>query len=140
MKNETRRLLFVSGFGLALGATLERVGFADFSEVHKLFLMNDFRLVFTFIGAVATAMLVFRLVRHGRQRLPERPYHPGSVVGGILFGAGWALTGACPSAAIIFLGAGQIPALATLAGMLVGMKLYGWLKPKYFRWSTGGCE
>lgn len=139
MKTETRRLLFVSGFGVTLGATLQRVGFADFSEVHKLFLLNDFRLFLTFVGAVVTAMLVFRLLRHG-QPLPERPFHPGSVPGGVLFGAGWALTGTCPSATIITLGTGQIPALAAILGMLAGMKLYGWLKPKYFRWPTGGCE
>jgi uncharacterized membrane protein YedE/YeeE len=43
-------------------------------------------------------------------------------VGGVLFGIGWALTGACPAVAFVQLGEGRWPAAFTLLGMLAGIR------------------
>jgi uncharacterized membrane protein YedE/YeeE len=59
-----------------------------------------------------------------------KPYHLGVVVGGTIFGAGWAITGACPGPIYAQIGGGTWMALFTLAGALAGMYLYAWLKPK----------
>ncbi len=126
-------------FGLAMGYALERIGFADFGEVHRLFVFADLRLIFTFVTAVSIAGLGFFVFARG-VTVTSRPYHKGSIAGGVLFGAGWAITGACPSAALIYVGSGHVAALATIAGILTGMLIYNKLKPRYFRWSTGGCE
>ena len=58
---------------------------------------------------------------------------PGSVrywVGGLLFGLGWALVGACPGPIFILLGAGILPVLFILIGALLGTFIYGILKNK----------
>ena len=139
MSEKTLQLLGLSAFGLATGFSLERIGFANFGEVHHMFTFADFRLLFTFMGSVALAMVGFFVFARGKI-VTARPFHKGSIVGGVLFGAGWAITGSCPTAALIYAGIGHVPALANIAGMLVGMMVYNQLKPKYFRWSTGGCE
>ncbi len=139
MMTVTRQRIYLAGFGLVLGYCLERIGFASFNEVHRLFVFADFRLLFTFMGAVAITMAGCLLFARGRT-LTLRPYHKGSIAGGILFGAGWAITGTCPTAALIYVGIGHVPALATVAGIVAGMFVYHRLKPRFFRWSTGGCE
>lgn len=59
-----------------------------------------------------------------------KPYHTGVVIGGMLFGAGWAITGACPGPIYAQIGAGEWLALVTLTGALLGMFSYAALKPK----------
>ena len=54
----------------------------------------------------------------------------GNITGGILFGFGWALTGACPGPFYALLGAGYWAILVPLAGALLGVVCYGVLKPK----------
>ena len=51
-------------------------------------------------------------------------------VGGLLFGFGWALTGACPGPLYATLGAGYLPILIAIAGAFLGVISYGYLKPK----------
>lgn len=139
MLTAKRQHLYFAAFGLAMGYILERVGFANFGEVHHLFVFTDLRLLFIFIGAVTIATAGFFLLARGKV-VTQRPYHKGSIAGGVLFGIGWAFTGACPSAALIYVTVGHIAALATVLGILVGMVIFNLLKPRYFRWSTGGCE
>tara|TARA_R110000868_G_scaffold107275_3_gene293504 strand:+ start:4281 stop:4580 length:300 start_codon:yes stop_codon:yes gene_type:complete len=58
---------------------------------------------------------------------------PGSIrywVGGVLFGLGWALVGACPGPIYILLGAGFWSILIVLFGALFGTYLYGIFKDK----------
>ena len=50
--------------------------------------------------------------------------------GGIIFGLGWALAGACPGPIFTLIGAGYLPILVVFAGALLGTFLYGILKEK----------
>jgi uncharacterized membrane protein YedE/YeeE len=59
-----------------------------------------------------------------------KPFHTGVILGGMCFGAGWAITGACPGPIFAQIGAGQPMALLTLLGALVGMYAYAFLKPR----------
>jgi uncharacterized membrane protein YedE/YeeE len=52
------------------------------------------------------------------------------MIGGTLFGAGWAITGACPGPIYAQIGGGAWMALITLAGALVGTFAFAYLKPK----------
>ena len=126
-------------FGLALGYFLVRIGFSDFGAVHRMFALSEFRLLFTFAGAVALSMVGFAVFARGHQ-LPHKPIHNGTIVGGILFGIGWAITGACPSIALVQLGKGHLPAAATVIGILFGAWAYKKVHAQFFRWDTGACN
>lgn len=117
--------------GLAMGFGLERMGFADYGEVHRMFTFASFRLFLTFLGAVAFTMAGFALVRRTVRMPRPVPLHRGVVVGSLLFGLGWALTGACPSIAVVQLGEGRLPALATTLGILLGNVLYRPLQQRF---------
>jgi uncharacterized membrane protein YedE/YeeE len=126
-------------FGTLMGFSLARIGFANYGEVHRLFTLVDLRLLFTFGGAVVFAMIGFAIFGRGKS-LPKKKVHPGTIVGGVLFGTGWALTGACPSIALVQIGSGYLPAIATAAGIFVGAWLYRKVHARFFRWDSGACE
>ncbi|MBE9516642.1 MAG: YeeE/YedE family protein [Proteobacteria bacterium] len=126
-------------FGLAMGYIVARIGFADYSEVHNMFIFADLRILLAFIFAVMISMVGFLVFAHGK-KLPKKKVHKGTIPGGIMFGTGWALTGACPSIAVIQLGYGFMPAAFTVVGIIVGSWLYRIVHRRYFRWDTGACE
>ncbi len=138
MKSIHFKLLFV---GILIGFILSRVGFSDWQEVRHMFLLEDPRLWIVFMGAVGLLLVPMWIIQKRRGHyLGRRPIHAGSIPGGILFGAGWAITGACPGVALVQIGEGQLPALATLAGIAVGAAVYLELHRRLLRWDRGdGC-
>jgi uncharacterized membrane protein YedE/YeeE len=52
------------------------------------------------------------------------------IIGGILFGLGWALVGCCPGPIFILLGTGTYAIAVVLLGALLGTYIYGLLKDK----------
>lgn len=135
MKRYLPQAVIGTGFGFALSS----VGFSSWDEVHKMFTFADLRLVLLFAGAVTINAIAFALVKDSRKRSP-RPLHKGTVPGAVLFGMGWALTGACPSIAIVQLGEGQLAALYTIGGVALGCWLYGPIHRRFFKWDAASCE
>jgi len=139
MNSHLRAHVFLGLFGLLMGMSLTFIGFADFGELHRMLVFADLRLLLVFAGGVAVSMVGFAVLARG-QKLPRKPLHKGTVTGGMLFGLGWAMTGACPSVALVQLGEGYLPALATMGGIAAGAWVYRWAQTRYFHWDTGACE
>jgi len=131
--------LRVAPFGLFLGFSLSQMGFTNFGEVNRMLTLISFRLTFTFMMAVVLISIGFFLLDRSQIGL-QKPIHKGIVPGSILFGVGWALTGTCPAVIISQIGEGYLPALITLAGLVMGMILYKKIHARYFSWDPGSCE
>lgn len=126
--------------GAAFGFVLSRTGFTSWDEVHRMFAFQDLRLTLTFGAAVMSLAVAWRVVaRLSSPRWRKRALHKGSLAGGVAFGIGWALTGACPSIALVQLGEGQIAALWTIGGVIAGNVIYSYVHPRFFGWSIGSC-
>lgn len=108
--------------GVLLGFTVSRLGFTDYAELRQMLLFRDLRLLLAFAVAVGLAIVLFAVLRRRLALGPVR-FHPGLVPGAVAFGIGWAVTGACPGVVLAQLGQGTAPALASLAGILVGARL-----------------
>lgn len=128
-------------FGVAFGFVLSRAGASDYDVVQGMFRFETFQLYGVIGTAVAvTAPGLWWLKRRGRSvfggpiRLSSRPPHAGNVVGGLLFGAGWAVTGMCPGPIFVALGEGKLYALGALAGALTGAALFGLVRPRLATW------
>jgi uncharacterized membrane protein YedE/YeeE len=120
--------------GTVFGFVLSRSGAADYNYIQGMFLFEEFQLY----GIIATAValtapglwLVKRIGRtwRGPVKLGEpRPFTPGNIAGGLLFGVGWSIAGMCPGAIFVNIGEGKIYAVAALAGALVGAGAFGTL-------------
>jgi uncharacterized protein len=122
--------------GLALGYTVTNIGFGDYAELNRMFTFQDLRMFLSFAGAVVIIVCVFALLRV--RRTPGR-IHAGVVPGAVLFGTGWAISGGCPAIPIIQVAGGYLPAVVTIVGVVVGIRLCRWANARYFHLDRGSC-
>ncbi|MGB8931441.1 MAG: DUF6691 family protein [Anaeromyxobacteraceae bacterium] len=137
MNVHRRNELILAGLGLAFGFAISMSGLSDWGELHRMFTLQDPRLLLAFGGALALSIAGFFLLAR-RDEIPMKTVVAGTVPGALLFGAGWAIAGACPGAALVQLGEGKWAALATLAGILAGSRLHDRLR-KRFGWGRHSC-
>ena len=133
-----RDYLFYSVFGITMGITLSLGGFSDFEQVHSLFLLQNIPLLLAFAGAVGLCMLGFVTLCRKRD-IPKKRFNGGTIPGSIMFGIGWAMTGACPSIALVQLGEGKIGALLTIFGIVTGVWVYRTIAAPSFQLDSGVC-
>jgi uncharacterized membrane protein YedE/YeeE len=118
-------LLF--GFGLAVSNMVEQEIVLGFVQ------LRDLGLGVTMAGALVITAPIYQLAARLRPRPPlgadferfPRRVTARNVVGGVVFGIGWGLSGVCPGSAIASIGVGNWPILAAVAGMLLGAYLQG---------------
>jgi len=60
--------------------------------------------------------------------IEKRPFHRGAIYGGVIFGLGWALTGACPGPLFALVGNGYGIILVPLIFALFGTWVYGYFQ------------
>ncbi|MFK7894574.1 MAG: YeeE/YedE thiosulfate transporter family protein [Myxococcota bacterium] len=131
--------LTTGALGILFGFALSRLGFSDYTQVHEMFTFTGFRLTLAFAAAVVVTWVGFRFWISADD-FPERKVHKGSIPGGLLFGAGWALSGACPSIVWVQLGEGHLMALITLFGIGFGTWIYPRVHRRFFNWPTESCS
>jgi uncharacterized membrane protein YedE/YeeE len=121
-----------AAFGALFGFVLSRVGATDFDAIANMFLFRDLHLAGVIgIAIVVAAPALYLLRRRGiagpsgcAVTLKQKPRKAGNVVGSILFGVGWAVTGTCPGTALSQLGEGKLMAIFTLVGIFTGVALF----------------
>ena len=124
--------------GMYLGILFIKSEVASWERIHNMFLFKEAHMYLIIGLAIGVAMLSMFLIKRlqiksvdGKPiKYEPKPYHTGVIIGGMLFGAGWAITGACPGPIYAQIGAGAWMALFTFAGAMVGMFGYAALKPK----------
>ena len=122
--------------GLGLGFTLSNIGFIDYAELSRMFTFQDLRMLWSFAGAVVIIACVFAVLR---VRRTGGRIHAGVIPGAVLFGTGWAISGGCPAIPIAQVAGGYLPALVTIVGVAVGIRLSRWASARYFHLDRGSC-
>jgi len=118
--------------GTIFGFALSRSGAADYNYVQGMFLFERFQLYgILATGVLFTAPGLWLIKRRGRTiggtpvHIDLKPMNRGTIVGSLLFGVGWSITGMCPGPILVNIGEGKVYALAALAGALVGAAALG---------------
>ena len=62
--------------------------------------------------------------------IPEKKFHWGNIYGGLIFGLGWAITGACPGPLFALAGSGFLVVIITLISAIAGTWVYGLIREK----------
>lgn len=129
-----RARLAGGAIGAVFGAALAWTGMTSPEVIRSALLFENSYLFLMFGSAVATAFVGLRLLRALRSRavLSDNPIRwkvtrpaRNNVTGAVLFGTGWALSGACPGPVATQLGQGVAWSLFTIAGMVAGILLAG---------------
>ncbi|MGH7494709.1 MAG: DUF6691 family protein [bacterium] len=121
-------------FGAGFGFLLSRAGATTYDYYAKLFLFEDFQLLWIIataaaVGALGVALLKANKARSLYERKPitfqGKPYKRSLLPGALVFGLGWGLAGACPGTVLAMLGEGKLGALFTITGIVLGTYLFG---------------
>jgi len=126
--------LVAFGIGIAFGVALERAGLAHAPTLAGQFYFTDFTVFKVMFSALVTAMLgAFWLSRLGVIELaavhvPQTWLLP-QVVGGLVFGLGFVVSGLCPGTGCAAAASGRLDGLSTVLGMFVGVLATGWAYP-----------
>ena len=131
-------LFFSLVMGTYFGIVLTKSEVVRWQRVHDMFLFNEPHMYLIIGVGIAVAMISMLIIKSMHAKSVEgqpivykpKPFHKGVVIGGTLFGAGWAIAGACPGPIYAQVGAGAWMGLLTLVGALIGMFAYAVLKPK----------
>lgn len=125
--------------GFIFGIVLTKSEAVSWYRIYEMFQFQSFHMYGIIGVAVITGLIGVQIIKRFKVKdLNGNPIiitdkEPGSIrywVGGLLFGLGWALVGACPGPIFILLGAGILPVLFILIGALLGTFIYGILKDK----------
>jgi len=131
-------------FGLVFGFLLQKGGVGKFNVLIGQLLLQDFTVAKVMLTAIVVGMVgIFALHHFAKVNLHIKPTRVGAnIIGGLLFGAGFALMGYCPGTAAAALGQGNWDALFGMAGLLVGSwifaELSGWTKQTIEKWGAHG--
>jgi len=109
-------LLF--GIGLMLSGMVEPAKVQAFLDVGGHW---DPSLALVMGGAIAVALPVFQLARRRHPPAPHGPVEGRLIIGSVLFGLGWGLSGYCPGPALVAVSGGSGEALAYVVAMGLGM-------------------
>ncbi len=131
MKN-LKYLLVGVVFGLAL-TKAEAISWFRIQEMFRFEAFQMFGIFMTAIPVGALSLFTIRKLRlksiDGQQiEMPVKVYSHGTVIGSLIFGFGWALTGACPGPLYAQIGSGTLVTIVTLLSAIAGTWTYGFLQ------------
>jgi uncharacterized protein len=119
--------LFGTGFGFVLAAAQLH----EYDTIHRMLRFDEPDVFFLMGSAIVTALPLLWWMERRRSRTlyggplvlsrskPERHH----VIGGAVFGAGWAVAGTCPAPALVMLSSGAGLAVIAIAGLFIGIRL-----------------
>src|SRR5262245_23732418 len=117
--------------GVVFGLALEKSRVFEPCVIVGQMQLRNFIMLKVFLSAVATGAVALSLLNgFGLVQLqPRAAQYAANVIGGLLLGAGIALTGACPGTTLAQIGAGYRDALFTFVGGLCGAVTFAYLQP-----------
>lgn len=140
----TSKLISGVIFGLAFGFLLQKGGVGKYNVLIGQLLLQDWTVAKIMLTAIVVGMIGIATLHHfAKVNLHLKPTHIGAnIIGGLMFGAGFALMGYCPGTAAAALGQGSWDTLFGMAGLITGSwifaELSGWTKRTVERWGDLG--
>ncbi len=125
--------------GILFGITMFKSEAASWFRIYEMFQFQAFHMY----GIIGLALILGILITQGIKKFKVKSFYKNTVhfepkdkgvvrylVGGVLFGLGWALAGACPGPMYTLLGAGYLSMAVVILAAILGTFVYGVLKDK----------
>ena len=124
--------------GLFFGILLVKSEVISWFRIQEMFRLQSFHMYGVIGSAVVTGIISVWLIKRFNIKtingeaitIPSKSFNKGQVYGGLLFGFGWALTGACPGPMFAQIGTGALVMIVALVSAIAGTWFYGLLKEK----------
>ena len=124
--------------GILFGIILVKSEVMSWYRIQEMFRLQSFHMFGVIGSAILTGIVSVQLIkklniktiRGEKIALPKKSFNKGQIYGGLIFGFGWAITGACPGPLFAQIGSGFSIVVITLLSAIAGTWLYGLLKDK----------
>ena len=125
-------------YGTLFGIILTKSEVISWFRIQEMFRLESFHMY----GVIGSAILVgvisvfiikrfdIKTIYGEKVDLHSTPFNKGQVIGGLCFGFGWALTGACPGPLFAQIGTGATVTIITLLSAISGTWVYGLIREK----------
>ncbi len=141
--NQTAGETFVSNLkyilvGVFFGIVFVKSEVVSWFRIQEMFRLDSFHMYGVIGTAVVVATISTVIIKFFKIKtlqgedvvFSKSRFQKGNVIGGLLFGFGWALTGACPGPIYGLIGSGFPVFIVALASAVLGTFAYGVLKDK----------
>ena len=124
--------------GAFFGIVFVKAEIISWFRIQEMFRLQAFHMYGVLGTAVVVAAISVFLIKrfkiktiNGEEvQFTDKPMHKGVIIGGLMFGFGWALTGACPGPLYAQIGAGFPVIVVTLLSAIAGAWVYGYFQDK----------
>lgn len=121
--------------GGSFGYVLQRIGVANPDNMRQMLSLQNLRLlkiIMLALGVSTLSVFILALIQPGLINFSVKASYIGVMVGGLIFGAGFAIGGYCPGTGLVATGTGRKDALifvlGGLSGAMVFTLIYGAIK------------
>lgn len=122
--------------GLLFGVVLVKAEVISWFRIQEMFRLQSFHMYGVIGTAVVVGMISVLLIKtfnvktiHGEKiEFHPKEFNKGQIYGGLLFGMGWALTGACPGPLFAQIGTGALTVIVVVLSAVAGTWTYGYLR------------
>ena len=124
--------------GLFFGIILVKSEVISWYRIQEMFRLQSFHMFGVIGSAVVTGIISIWLIKKFKIKtisgqeieLPAKEFQKGQIYGGLIFGFGWAITGACPGPLFAQIGSGFSVVIVTLLSAIAGTWVYGLVREK----------
>ncbi|APS39479.1 MULTISPECIES: DUF6691 family protein [Salegentibacter] len=125
--------------GIFFGIVMFKSEAASWFRIYEMFQFQSFHMYGIIGSALFLGVIGVQIIKRKNLKsffgerisfTPKEKSFSRYMYGGIIFGLGWALAGACPGPIFTLIGAGFLPILIVFIGSLLGTFLYGLLRKK----------
>jgi uncharacterized protein len=124
--------------GIIFGIILVKSEVISWFRIQAMFRLQGFHMYGVIGSAIAVAMVSVLLIKRFNIKtisgepvvILQKQFTWGNIIGGLIFGLGWAITGACPGPLYAQIGSGYTVVIVTLLSAVFGTWVYGALKEK----------
>ncbi len=131
-------LLKYTAVGALFGIVFVKAEIISWFRIQEMFKLQSFHMYGVIGTAVITGVLSVAIIKKFNIKTLQgesiviipKHFSKGQIYGGLLFGLGWAMTGACPGPLFAQIGTGTLSVLVVIASALLGTWTYGYFKEK----------
>lgn len=124
--------------GITFGVVFVKSEVVSWFRIQEMFRLQSFHMYGIIGSAVVTGMISILLIKkfniktiYGEPiKIAPKTFNRGQIYGGLIFGLGWAMTGACPGPLFAQIGTGATVVAVTLVSAIAGTWVYGFLRDK----------
>jgi uncharacterized membrane protein YedE/YeeE len=124
--------------GIIFGIVFVKAEIISWFRIQEMFRFQSFHMYGVIGSAVMVGLVSVWLIKkfniktiYGETiEFHPKPFNKGLILGGLLFGFGWALTGACPGPLFAQIGTGATVVAIALLSAIAGTWVYGLLREK----------